>query len=640
VNFFDRQRAARGTSTKLVVLYLIAVVAIVVVIDLVVWLVLNNQPRSTLVGWLIAAAVLSVLLIGGGTLTKSLQLRAGGAAVAQSLGAVPVDPTTSDPQLRRFANIVEEMSLASGVPMPRLFVLETEPGINAFAAGYNPADAAITVTAGALQNLNRDELQGVIGHEFSHILNGDMRLNIKLIGLLNGILLLSLIGSRILFWGSFGGNNRRNNRDNSINVLLFVALAMTILGFVGQFFASIIKAAVSRQREWLADASSVQFTRNPDGLAGALKKIATLDVGSQLRNKVTATQASHMLFGEGGRSFGSLFATHPPLLERIRALEPDFDPSALDDYAASAGEGSAATGASTAGFAPAPTHTTSSPSRPVAGPQVAASVGTVTPAHGDRSQELSRQIPDHVRQLSAQPSTAIPLVIAMLLPEDVNTRTQQLDLVSGQLGAEVARYAGELATAVADLAPELRLPVLSLAFPTITARPQSELHALESTLDALAKADGTISLFEYCLTRLVASHVTDVLSPAQRSRPGSAPGQKAQQSASVLLAALAAAGNNSGELQQRAYANGMAALTGHVITGANLHDVTRSLTANWQLLDAVWPDLDALDPRAKQKLVEAMVVAVKDDGVLSLYEAELLRTACGLLHCPLPAFIA
>src|SRR4051812_18285012 len=264
--------------------------------------------------------VFTLLVIACGTGSKMIALRAGGAAVAQSVGAVPVDPSTTDPRLRRFVNVVEEMSIASGVPMPRLFVLEQEPGINAFAAGYSPRDAAVTVTSGALDRLNRDELQGVIGHEFSHVLNGDMRLNVRLIGLLNGILLLGLVGLRFL---QFGGGRSRDSKGGS--PLLVIAIALVVLGFVGQFFAGLIKAAVGRQREWLADASSVQFTRQTTGLVGALKKIAGLPTGSTLSDRHSAKQVSHMLFGEGSR-LSSLYATHPPLDKRIAALDPTFNP--------------------------------------------------------------------------------------------------------------------------------------------------------------------------------------------------------------------------------------------------------------------------------------------------------------------------
>jgi len=222
VDFFARQHAARGTSVKLVVLFVLAVVSIVAVIDLLVVLVTQAASTSSIMGWLVLATIVTLLVIGGGTLTKLIALRAGGVAVAQAVGATPVDPTTSDPQLRRYINIVEEMSIASGVPMPRLFVLQREAGINAFAAGYTPADAAVTVTAGALNQLNRDELQGVIGHEFSHILNGDMKLNLRLIGLLNGLLLLGLVGLRMLQFGGVG----RSRDNNAAPILVFAVAAL------------------------------------------------------------------------------------------------------------------------------------------------------------------------------------------------------------------------------------------------------------------------------------------------------------------------------------------------------------------------------------------------------------------------------
>ena len=204
MDFFEQQRRHRGTTLKLVVLFVFAVIAMIVVIDAIVAAVLHAQPTGTLVGWLVTVTAITIVIIGGGMITKTIALRSGGSAVALSVGAVPVDPSTTDPVLRRYVNVVQEMSIASGVPMPRLFVLEQEPGINAFAAGYTTADAAITATGGALHSLNRDELQGVIGHEFSHVLNGDMRLNIRLIGLLNGILLLGLVGLRILAFGGGG----------------------------------------------------------------------------------------------------------------------------------------------------------------------------------------------------------------------------------------------------------------------------------------------------------------------------------------------------------------------------------------------------------------------------------------------------
>ncbi len=249
-----------------------------------------------------------------GSLYQTAALAKGGSAVAESLGGRPIGVDTTDPDERRLRNVVEEMALASGVPVPSVYVLEDE-GINAFAAGHTPEDAAVAVTHGCMVLLNRDELQGIIGHEFSHILNGDMRLNIRLMGILFGILCLAVIGRLLLYPGG------RSGRDK--NPVMLLGIALIVIGAIGVFFGRLIQAALSRQRELLADASSVQFTRNPAGLSGALQKIGL--AGSRIASP-HAGEASHMFF-ENGLSipFLSMLATHPPLGERIRAIDPGWN---------------------------------------------------------------------------------------------------------------------------------------------------------------------------------------------------------------------------------------------------------------------------------------------------------------------------
>ena len=308
MNFFEHQEAARRSSTRLVLLFTLAVAAIVGAVDVVVWL------ASGSVEAVVAASLLTGVVIGLGSLYRIASLRGGGAAVAAQLGGTWVPEDTRDPALRRLRNVVEEVAIASGVPVPRLFVLEQEAGINAFAAGYGTADAAIAVTRGALDRLNRDELQAVIAHEFSHILNGDMRLNIRLMGVLFGIMMLSLIGQRILLHApSVRG---RNSNASAVLAVMLAALVAIVIGSLGVFFGRLIQAAVSRQREYLADASAVQFTRQPAALAGALKKIAGLHAGARLEDRAGAGEVAHMLFAQGFHLAGWM-ATHPPLLERI-----------------------------------------------------------------------------------------------------------------------------------------------------------------------------------------------------------------------------------------------------------------------------------------------------------------------------------
>ena len=612
MNFFERQDAAKGTTVKLVFLFATAVVALVGVIDGVTAAVMASRraDSSAIVGTLVAVTAITLLIIAGGMISKTAALRQGGSAVAASVGAVPVDPTTSDPALRRFANIVEEMSLASGVPVPRLFVMTREPAINAFAAGYTPADAAITVTQGALDNLNRDELQGVIGHEFSHILNGDMRLNIRLIGLLNGILLIGLIGLRVLQFGG-RGSDRKNGAP-----ILFIALAMLVLGFVGVFFANIIKAAVSRQREWLADASAVQFTRQTSGLEGAFKKIAGLRDGTTLRDSRSAAEVSHMLFGEGRRrSFSALWDSHPPLFDRIHALDPSFtreqfqelerdsQPSATQQSAALLAEQTAGVAAVGSQPPPPPAGITVQPS------ELVRRVGTLTPADLANGAGLSAQIPPRFRQLATQGTTTAPLVLAMLISADASVRQRQMAIIAQRLpqDAQTVTIVAEQLTRLPEL---LRLPVASIALPVLAGRPRDQLTTLLATLNDLALADGSISLFEYCLTRVVWSYLQDAADPHRRSRIGSATLSQVQPQQGALLATLAAVG------------------------GASVP------AASWQQLDAGWAALDALAPQEKQRLVEQMVQAVLADGRLDVGEAELLRAACAVLHVPLPPLVA
>ncbi|MDQ6851510.1 MAG: M48 family metalloprotease [Actinomycetota bacterium] len=632
MNFFERQHAARGTTVRLVLLFTLAVLTIVVAIDLVVLFLVRGNTASGIAGALIAATVVTLLLIGGGTLTKMIALRAGGAAVAQSVGAVPIDATTSDPVLRRFVNVVEEMSIASGVPVPRLFVLEQEEGINAFAAGYTPSDAAITATAGALRQLNRDELQGVIGHEFSHVLNGDMRLNVRLIGLLNGILLLGLVGLRVLAFGG-GGGGRDSKRDG--NPVLVIALALLVLGFIGQFFAALIKAAVSRQREWLADASAVQFTRQSAGLVGALKKIAGLPAGSALQDRHGERQVSHMLFGEGTRSVSRFWATHPPLLERIAVLEPGFDAVQAaqlgQSYAADGPDGMAEDAALglVGTSAPAPVDAVVRVEPRDTGNRVA----TFSPDDLERGRVISDSIAPQFRQLAGQPSTAVPLVLALLLDQDRRVREQQLQIITSRMGRADAVAAAGFVDLVAGLPPIHRLPVASLAVPVVVARPPGRLDALVGTLDAMAAADGMITLFEYCLTRLVAGYVRDSLEPAKRSRPGRVAMTQVPDATLTLLAVVAATGNGDPSVAEHAFT----ASVQHLMPGRSVDYAPPPDCA--AALDGGWEALDSLDPRAKQQLVEALVLAVRDDGVVTVAEAELLRATCGLLHCPLPALL-
>lgn len=330
MDFFEAQDVARKRTWYLVFLFVLSVIAIIVVLYIVAHLVnyrvANHSPGLRFDPVLFAIVAGGVLLVvGGGSGYRTMQLRRGGPAVAELLGGRRVDPSTTDPDERRLVNVVEEMAIASNIPVPALYVLDGEEGINAFAAGHSPDDAAIAVTRGTLRTLSRDELQGVIAHEFSHIFNGDMRLNLRIMGLLFGILLLAVVGRILVYAGPRGGGRGGGGRQGGGGQIAMIGLALLLVGSIGVFFGRLIQAAVSRQREFLADAAAVQFTRNPAGIAGALRKIrASVEGGGPggVVSNAHAEEAGHLFFVGGLGGFVTrLFATHPPLDERIRRIE-------------------------------------------------------------------------------------------------------------------------------------------------------------------------------------------------------------------------------------------------------------------------------------------------------------------------------
>ena len=625
MNFFEQQAAARRTSSRLVILFALAVVAIVLAVDLVVWLG-TQSPRMVLF-----ATVASVAVIAIGSMYRIASLGGGGEPVAQQMGGTPVPENTSDLNLRRLRNVVEEIAIASGVPVPKVYVLEHEAGINAFAAGYSTSDAVVAVTRGALDRLNRDELQGVIAHEFSHILNGDMRLNIRLVGVLFGILMIGLIGRKILEHGRFGGRSR------NVGAILIAALVAMVIGYIGLFFGRMIKAGVSRSREKLADASAVQFTRQTQGLSGALKKIGGLHDGSRLNQRSDAEEVSHMLFGDGV-GFSGLFATHPPLLERIRALEPSFGGEDLArlqaKWIATPPDGmqeDVALGLVGGSGSRLPSATQELSMTP---PMVASQVAMPAADDYRRADTIAAAILDALRDLAADRETVMPLLLALLLAGDeAFVERQQLEIAT-RLGEGAAGHAMRIHQQLtAELHPMLRLPLAALAFPVLRLRPRPQLDAFMDTVHALVHADGQVSLFEYCLGRLLTVQVRESLDPSRYARFGRRKPGSVRNEFATLLAVVAQAGHEDRASAQHAYLAGLQ----RVLPRDHLPYAPPA--AGVVALDAVWEPLDALDPLAKQAMVEAITAAVSHDGRVSVAEAELLRTICAALHCPLPPML-
>lgn len=628
MNFFDAQDNARRISKRLVYAYLFSAALIVAGVTLVV------AAGLTLFGYvdhgeqapiLISVAMAAALLIVGATLYKTAALSSGGGSVAVALGGVPVPTDVQDPLRRRLRNVVEEMAIASGTPVPEIYVLEQENGINAFAAGFEPGDAAIAVTRGALETLDRDELQGVIGHEFSHILNGDMRLNIRLMGVLFGIMVLGLIG-RMLLRGA------RHGRSRDAAGILTVGLGLVVLGGVGVFMARIIKASVSRQREFLADASAVQFTRQTTGIANALKKIGGYREHSYIE-AADPEEVSHMLFGAGSRMSGFL-ATHPPLTDRIQALDPSFKPSdypevrrreSIDIPVAAAFDG-AATAEDIGGT----------------GSEVEALPETITGMVGQPEVEhvayaagLRASVPEPLYDAAHSADLSYLLVIALVLDRSGRALSHQLSLVEQQLGRERTRLVREYYDALKKAGAEYRLPLMEIAFPAIKRRPLPQLEYLVELTGDLIDVDGAVDLYEYCFYRVLVANIEQASHPAKRRKRHKAEREPVRRAAVDLLRIVARYGHTDDASRQHAFAAGIATFGNW---GQRFsYEADQQYTT--RILDRSLEILLALNSDGQRMLLKAITETVLTDNRLTLTEAELIRAICASLNCPLPPIL-
>ncbi|HET8942530.1 MAG TPA: M48 family metallopeptidase [Rudaea sp.] len=661
MNFFAQQERARKHTKRMLVLFALAVICIVVAVDLVLIMAFGGfatgrhhmaSGTSALPQALLWSTLLVLAVIGFSSLYKVSSLRGGGSVVAAQMGATLVPPNTTDFARKRLHNVVEEIAIASGVPVPEVYVIEGEPAINAFAAGYTPSDAAVTVTEGCLQKLTRDELQGVIAHEFSHVLNGDMRLNIRLMGVLFGILVIGIIGRKLL---SSSGRSR-----DSGNAAWF-GIAILVIGYVGVFFGRLIKAGISRQREYLADASAVQFTRQTMGIGGALKKIGSLAEGSKLASSETE-EVAHMLFGDGV-GYSALFATHPPLPKRIKAIDPQFDPREFAAIAAAwsnpipVGESDSAD-VSLAGFAPAMpglSPRSTSGTAPIAAvaaaaaaqmalPQgnagmtidankVAQNTGTASQDDIANAQTISNTIPERLRASAYMTSAAPQVVFALTLDTRTDIRERQLRIVEKYFDAETRAGVEALAGDVARLHPMQRLPLVQLAFPVLRRRPRPLLQTFLVALNEVVQADGTVAIEEYCLAKLIAVQVIDALDPSKARPTGAFKLQDCAAQLAQVIALVAEYGSDDPADAERAYLLGMNEVLPNAIP-------PYAPPEEWSLaLDRGLPLLDRLVPAGKELLVCGLTRAIDADGVITVTEAELLRTICAAIHCPLPPIL-
>lgn len=640
MDFFASQERARKRTGWLVVAFLTAVLGIVLSIYGVLAFfartsaIQDQQARRVYPvvdpGWwfpeLFAASLFGVtLIVSAGSGFKLLWLRGGGASVAESMGGILLQPTTTDFKEKRLLNVVEEMALASGVPVPPVYVMREEKRINAFAAGFRPDHAVIGITQGAIDAFSRSELQGVIAHEFSHILNGDMKLNMKLIGLLQGILLIYLIGRVILRVGAYSGGNDRKNGA----LPLVVGLVMMVIGLIGYFVGRLIKMAVSRQREYLADASAVQFTRSPEGLSDALKRIGAYADGSRIQNP-KAEEISHMFFASSmAGGWNSLFATHPPLVNRIRVLEPDFD----GDFEKvrerlERRDAAMAPPEKTEGIEEKKLHDwliKMAMLSTIDSGKVMASIGTPATEHVSAARTFLAGLPEALKSQCHDPFGARAVVYRLLLDERPELRAQQIEALRSAADPQVFAVVESLVSTLTTLPMSARLPVLDLCMPALKQLSDQQREAFVANMDALIGADQRVTLMEYSLRRILLHGLGEDAAYAG--------GKRMENHLAILsiLSMLAARGHEDSTVADGAFARAVDAVRPYlpdqpaIRSAANLTEFDRALTS---LSDAA-PDL-------KKQLMVACMTCLSFDQTLTTEEFELFRCIAAALHCPVP----
>jgi len=627
MNFFAHQDQARSNTRKLVFLFICAVITLIVVTSLLVIGVLtyietqnevsiNADVLGSKIFFQVSLVVICV--IGLGTLIRLAQLRGGGKVVAEAMGGRLLNTNTRDADERKILNVVEEMAIASGTPVPPVYLMEDE-SINAFAAGYRPRDAVIGITRGCIRELTRDELQGVVAHEFSHIFNGDMRLNIRLMGLLYGIMVIGLIGYHILSGTRYRSSSSRSGKGNGAGAILMLGLGLMVIGYGGTFFGNLIKAGVSRQREFLADASAVQYTRNPEGIGGALKKIGGYIHGTEIKTR-DASEISHMLFCNGLKSsFSGLFATHPPLSERIKRIDGRW--AGMKDFKSQPADETFTSAEGVSHFSGTGSHAST----------VLDSVGNPGAAHlamaATTLKAFSPALLDEAHNTIGASLMIYNLLIAL---SDNDTKAKQLAILKAELAKKDFLALQYIEGETRELPREKYLALMDLAMPSLKQLSRVQYREFMAVLGKLMMADQQISLFEWCLFKILRYTLDERVDRRLESRPITSLTRESE----VLLSVLASAGNENVTQAEAAFhaAEKYLGLTQDLPFQAHIG-------SNTGILEKAVDRLNSLKPLQKPMLLKAMAACINADGKVTPEESELLRAVGGLLDCPIPPLL-
>lgn len=645
MNFFEAQDSARRSTSLLVALFVLAVVLLVALSNLIVFQFLYFQQYATLtlsltqlqlvfdsnLSILLSSAIIGFICLG--SLYKLAQLSSGGSFIAQYLGGVIVPRSSPDPLHKKILNVVEEMAIASGTPVPQVYILN-ERGINAFAAGWKTTNAVIGITQGALERLTRDELQGVIAHEFSHIFNGDMRLNIRLIAVLHGILMIGLLGRMMLRSMRFARSSRDSKGAQGALLILGIGAALTVVGYSGTFFGNWIKSLISRQREYLADASAVQYTRSSEGIANALKKIGGAVPGSALL-AASVDEYSHAYFalGNPGISLFS-FSTHPPLKQRILRIEPRWDGKYIFDERKPVKQATkshkkdkdkqrkklATSIATGVGINLALNEAMNG----------LENIGDVTQQQMDAAHSWHKQLPDEVLINAENPHGAQALILALLLHPAPEIESRQYAVLHEIIGEAHTGIVRRLQKVVADLARTQALPLIDLTLPTLKEMTLEQYQSFKLAVQQLISADRKVELREWIIQRVVLQHLDEHFRLRKKSVTKYFILGSAKYSSELILTMLAYVEHTDAVEARNAFDGAKRSIAAGALKMLDKKDI--SLDA----LNTAMDDLELLKPPIKKRFLQACVNCISHDGKVTIEAYELCRAIASCLNSPMP----
>ncbi len=634
MNFFKAQDKARRNTIQLILLFVLAIISLVILTNILLFGTFAYMAADEYEPFLdvliqsydnniaIAISIGVSLLILLGSIYKVISLSKGGSAIAEMLGGTLISLSTKKIEERTLLNIVEEMSIAAGMPIPKVYLLNDD-SINAFAAGQSHSHSVIGVTHGALKQLSRDELQGVIAHEFSHILNGDMRLNLRLIGVLHGILLIGIVGEYLLHSMRYS----RGKKDNG-GGLIAIGVGLLVIGYAGTFFGKWIKASVSRQREFLADASAVQFTRNKDTISGALKKIGGLDEGSTL-NSASATEYSHAYFANGVSSLlNSMFATHPPLSERIKQVDPSWDGKFISPKVVINEEVKEEEQEKKDNFIKGLGVTT--PVILAAIDQVMNQIGTVNEKNIEYAHQLILNIPEKLKSASQSAYSARAVLYTILIREQKN-KEQAWDLLKKYAADGMPKLAKDLYTDTIKLDERLILPILELCVNALRELSLPQYKQFRQTINEIIVADKSVDLNEWVIQRLVLQQLDQHFSLRKPAKEKYAYLGAVKKEAEILLSLIAYTEHKDDEATAKhAFELGKNEIGAKAFYFISKNDISL------ELLNDALDKLMQLKPLLKSKILKACATIIMADGKTTRKGIELFRTVSSSLECPVP----